>query len=123
MKIKLVHLYGYISCAGTQAQYWSHWGCGYFNARGTVDWTSISVTTAGNSVLFPPDDIKRGPFHWSLIPGYTSRTPELVMSIYDTPQEIIAGQELRVWYSEDLFDHAEGNNYGRVCADVYGYFM
>ena len=85
MKIKLVHLYGYISCAGTAAQFWSHWGCGYFNARSTVDWTSISVTTAGNTVLFPPDHINRGPYRWALIPGYTSRTPELIMSIYDTP--------------------------------------
>jgi len=106
-----------------RAQYWSHWGCGYFNARRTVDWTSISVTTAGNFVLFPPEDIKKGPYHWALIPGYTSRTPELVISIYDAPQAITAGQELRVWYSEDLFDDAEGNNNGRVCADVYGYFM
>jgi len=81
------------------------------------------VTTAGNTVLFPPNHINRGPYQLDLIPGYTSRTPELVMSVYDTPQEISAGQELRVWYSKDLFNVAESNNNGRVCADVYGYFM
>ena len=123
MKIKLVHLYGYVSCIGTEPKYWSHWGCGYFNENSNTDWTGISITTAGNTVLFPPKEINRGTYHWALIPGYNSRTPELVMSIYDNPVEVTTGQQLRVWYSEDLYQDSYTNNHGRVCADVFGYFM
>ena len=81
------------------------------------------MTTAGNAVLFPPSQINRGAYHWALIPGYNSRSPELVMSIYDTPVAVTADQELRVWFTEDLDNIVTGDNYGRVCADVYGYFM
>lgn len=123
MKIKLVHLYGYVACAGTAPKFWSHWGCGYYNQDGVEDWSVVSVTTAANTVLLPPKEINRGSFHWALIPGYSSRSPEFVMSIYDSPIVVTAGQELRLWYSEDLYDDATGDNYGRVCADVYGHFM
>ena len=45
------------------------------------------------------------------------------MSIYDTPVSISAGQNLRLWYIEDLEDTWEGDNHGRVCADIYGEFV
>ena len=45
------------------------------------------------------------------------------MSIYDTPVSVSAGQELRLWYTEDLRNGPEHDNAGRVCADVFGYFM
>lgn len=34
MKIKLVHLYGHVACAGTSPTVWSHRGCGYPNVDG-----------------------------------------------------------------------------------------
>ena len=123
MKVKLVHLYGYISCIGTGSKYWSHWGCGYFAQQSVVDWTAVSLTTSGNSVLFPPSTINKVTYHWNLIPGYSSRSPELVMSIYDSPVSISKDQELRLWYNEDLYKDSYSNNHGRVCADVYGLFM
>ena len=45
------------------------------------------------------------------------------MSIYDTPVTVSAGQELRLWYTEDLTNTHEDDDAGRVCADVFGYFM
>lgn len=127
MKIKLVHLYGYVSCKDTPPNHWSPWGCGYHpegdNAHYEAEWTGIYVTTASDTVLFPPKEIGLNKYHWALIPGYNSRSPELVMSIYDTPVSVTAGQELRLWYSDDYENQWEYDNHGRVCADVYGYFM
>lgn len=123
MKIKLVHLYGYVSCHSTFPKFWSHWGCGYWNQDGNTDWVSMSLTDEANTELFPPKEINRGTYNWALIPGYNSRSPELVMSIYQTPVKIAAGQQLRLWYNEDLENSVESTNEGRVCADVYGYFI
>ena len=122
MKIKLVHLYGYVSCATSVDYYWSHWGCGYHSTGGNQDYTRIALTTASDTILFPPSEIGRSDDR-TLIPGYSSRSPELVMSIYDTPVSVSAGQELRLWYTEDLKNGFEGDNGGKVCADVFGYFM
>jgi len=122
MKIKLVHLYGYVTCAAGD-QFWSHWGCDYYPVQaGNVDYTGVSLTIASDPILFPPSQIVRSDKR-SLISGYSSRLSELVMSIYDTPVTVSAGQELRLWYTEDLTNTDEGGNAGRVCADVFGYFM
>ena len=122
MKIKLVHLYGYVTCKAGHDNLWSPWGCGYYlDQNGITDYTGVSLTTASNTILFPPSQIVRND-NWSLIPGYSSRSPELVMSIYDTPVTVSAGQEWRLWYTEDLTNTHEDDDAGRVCA-VFGYFM
>ena len=51
IKIKLVHLYGYVSCHMTLPKFWSHWGCGYANQDGNTDWVSMSVTDEANRAL------------------------------------------------------------------------
>ena len=94
----------------------------YNKIDGNIDYTDVSLTTATNTILFPPSEIGRSD-KWTLIPGYGSRSPELVMSIYDTHVAVTTNQELRVWYTQDLRNFNEGDNEGRVCADVYGYFM
>lgn len=81
------------------------------------------MTTAENKILFPPKEINRGAHNMALIPGYNSRSPEIVMSVFATPIDVSVGQELRLWYTEDLENNTTGDNHGRVCADVYGYFM
>ena len=122
MKIKLVHLYGYVTCLVGHDNYWSHWGCGYHLFNGNPDYTDVSLTTESDAILFPPSQIVRSD-KWTLVPGYNSRSPEIVMSIYDTPVAVTKDQELRVWYTEDLMNGHEHDNGGRVCADVFGYFM
>ena len=95
MKIKLVHLYGYVTCLVGHDNYWSHWGCGYHLFNGNPDYTHISLTTESDAILFPPSQIGRSD-KWILVPGYNSRSPEIIMSIYDTPVAVTKGQELRV---------------------------
>ena len=125
IKMKLVHLYGYVSCTdGTKPELWSYWGCGYFDQKGIKDWSVVSVTYANNTVILPPEKLNRGSYKMALQPGYSSRDPEFVMSVfYDQKVLVTVGEEFRVWYSEDLFDIVEDDNSGKVCADVYGYFM
>lgn len=122
MEIKLVHLYGYVSCLVGHDSKWSHWGCGYHVLDGNQDYIGVSLTTGSDAILFPPSQIGRSD-KWTLVPGYNSRSPEIVMSIYDTPVAVTKDQELRLWYTEDLTNGYEINNGGRVCADVFGYFM
>ena len=122
-KIKLVHLNGYVSCVSPSPVYWSHWGCGSLQHSGSKDFIVVALTNEGDKILFPPSELGKDSSHWVLVPGYSSYSPELVMSIYDTPVSISAGQNLRLWYIEDLEDSWEGDNHGRVCADIYGEFV
>ena len=51
LAIKVVHLYGYVTCDKNKVQYWSYWGCGAHNSfRDQVD---VVITTFTNGVLLP----------------------------------------------------------------------
>ena len=45
------------------------------------------------------------------------------MLIYASPVTVTAGQELRLCNTQDLISGPESDNGGRVCANIYGYFM
>ena len=122
-KVKLVHLYGYVSCAKDSPIYWSHWGCGLYKSGGSTDFIIVALTDESNKILFPPSQLGKGKHGWVLVPGYNSYSPELVMSIYDAPVSVTVGQKLRLWYLEDLKKSHEFDNHGKACADIYGEFM
>ena len=114
--IKLVHLYGYVSCNTRHTPGWSYWGCG----SGSVN---VAITTSGNHVLFPPSKFVTHYSKWSRIPGATSLSRELILPVFSHPRWVKSRQELRLWYGEDLFGYTEGDNGGRVCCDVYALFV
>ena len=123
-KIRLVHLYGYVSCLVGPVTYWSPWGCGLLS--GTINYVGVTITTADDTVLLPPKQltihsgINNG---WSFISGYNSQSPELVLTRFsDDTITVASDQELRLWYSQDLFNGPEHDNGGRVCCDVYAVF-
>ncbi|XP_078367051.1 uncharacterized protein LOC144651056 [Oculina patagonica] len=121
-KMKLVHLYGYVSCLAGGVNYWSPWGCGLFGT--VINYVGVSITTVANTVLLPPKELSLDS-GWSFVAGYNSQSPELVLTRFsDDPIAVTAGQELRLWYSEDLFDanNFDHNNGGRACCDVYAIF-
>lgn len=61
---------------------------------------------------------------WSSIPGYDSLSPELVLLALSNPPFVTRGQELRVWYGEDLNKKAKvDDNEGKSCCDIYARFM
>lgn len=116
--IKLVHLYGYVSCNTRHPSGWSYWGCG----SGSVD---VAITTSSNHILLPPSKfvIHYSISKWSNIPGYTSLSRELILTVFSHPHRVSSRQELRLWYGEDLFGYTEEDNGGRVCCDVYALLL
>lgn len=119
--IKLVYLYGYVSCSTRNPIHWSYWGCSHYES--VKQRVCVAITTSGNHVLLPASQLASDPALWTTVPGYNSQSPELVLSFYSHPRAMTPGEELRLWYGEDLTDITEGNNGGRVCCDVYALFI
>ena len=122
LAIKLVHLHGYVSCNTRQVYHWSFWGCG-LHGGGLKDQVDVAITTSANRLLLPPSQfITDNTYKWSKIPGYNSLSPELVLSVFSSPLTVSSGQELRLWYGEDLANDS-GDNGGKSCCDVFARFM
>ena len=121
--IKLVHLYGFVSCDTRRAYHWSFWGCGHHS--GLIDHVDVTITTSTDYILFPPNQFMQyngRAGKWSKIPGYNSFSPEIVLSRFSY-QSVHSGQQLRLWYGEDLANFTEHDNGGRVCANVYALYV
>ena len=39
------------------------------------------------------------------------------------PLSVSSNQEMQIWYGQDWKDTSEGNNSGKVCADVYAWYV
>jgi len=59
---------------------------------------------------------------WSELPGYNSFSPEIILPRF-SPYSVSSGQELRLWYGEDLENFTESDNGGWVCSDVYALYV
>lgn len=83
-------------------------------------YVDVTITTSGNRILLPPSQfITMSSTKWSKIPGYNSLSPELVLSVFSSPPAVASGQELRLWYGEDLVNKIESDNGGISCCEVY----
>ena len=105
--------------------YWSYWGCSTYHS-GVKDHVNVVITTSANQILFPSSKFMTDRYKsqlWSRIPGYNSFSPELVMSAFSNPPSVTKGQELRLWYGEDLENSTENDNAGKACCDVYVRFI
>ena len=111
--VKLVHVYGYVSCAKDDDARWAPWGCGK-----TV--INAVITDSSNDVVLPPSKFvsnsKAGAYS---VPGFHSQSPELELKMLLDPKLVSQGQWLRLWYGEDLKNYTEHDNDGTACADVY----
>ena len=84
----------------------------------------VAITNTGNEILLPPSELRLSSTDARFfIPGYTSQGPELVLSVFKNPLAVQGGEELRLWYTEDLLDWGVGDDDGRVCCDVYADFV
>ena len=123
--IKLVHLYGYVSCAKSKPNHWSYWGCGH----GIKNYINVVITKADNHnhIILPPNQLKvsgsLAAGKWYHDVGYSSLSPELVLSVFSDPLHVSSGQEFHVWYGEDLVNWTESDNDGKVCSDVYALYV
>ena len=114
--VKLVHLYGYVTCHKYNANNWSFWGCGHRQK----DFVGVVVTRSNNRIILPANQfIGNRAGKWSKLPRYNSFSPEVILSVFYSPLPLSAQTQLRLWYAEDLVNYTEGDNAGRVCTDVY----
>ena len=124
--VKLVHLYGYVSCdTAGPTSYWSYWGCGDNHWNGINTQVNVVITDSNNQILLPPSQFlntKIPSIKWYTVPGYNSLSPELVLPFFTSPKWVHPNQELRLWYGENLVKQSAGNG-GKVCADVYALFV
>ena len=54
--IKLVHLYGYVSCYTPGNLWWSYWGCGENPWSGLKNQVNVVITTSANQDILPPSE-------------------------------------------------------------------
>ena len=116
--VKLIYLSGYVTCS-VQISHWSFWGCGDHPSE--KNHVSLPITTSTNALLMPPNQFfahAGGAGRWSQLPGYNSFSPEIILPRF-SPYSVSSGQELRLWFGEDLVNFTEGDNAGLVCCNVY----
>ena len=112
--VKLVHLSGQVCCTYYQIS-WSNWGC---DKPKKVQYISVVLTDASNTILLPVS--QTAPY---IIPGYDAKSSELVFRGFPTPLHLSPGQEIRLWYWEDLRDQSEYDNNGTSCTDVFAKYL
>ncbi|XP_078385006.1 uncharacterized protein LOC144667461 isoform X2 [Oculina patagonica] len=118
---KLVYLSGYVSCDTNNIAYWSFWGC--YNHPSVKNGVATVITTTSNAIIVPLSQFfTYGAGKWSDAPGYTPRSPEIVLPRF-SPYSVNSGQQFRLWYGEDLVGYTESDNGGNVCADVYALYL
>lgn len=105
--VKLVHVSGSVSCTNGDS---SNWGCL------AVDSLSTASTTSNTVILLPESQEQ-----WYKLPGYTPTSKENLFTDLKNPLILSSGQELRIWYGEDLFNRRPHEHYnsGTTCGDVY----
>lgn len=84
------------------------------------------ITTSDNKIILPPGQFMKYAHQagkWARVPGYNSASKEIVLTPFTEPYAVLAGQQLRLWYGEDLQGYTESDNGGRVCCDVYVQFQ
>ena len=111
-----------MTCDKSIFSYWSYWGCG---KRATVqDYVGVAITSSQNTIITPEAPFLKNvpPGKFSELPPYKSFSPEIILPRF-SPYPVISGEELRLWYGEDLMDYRESDNGGLVCCDVYALYV
>jgi len=113
--VMLEHVSGAITCKGNPDNYWTcrgHWN--------KYIWTFI--TDNANNVIFPtsstytPGKIENKRY---IVKGYHGKSPRLAYLDLGSEVYVLKGQELRIWYFEDLVNFYSSDNSGRHCVNVY----
>ncbi|KAJ7352993.1 hypothetical protein OS493_032932 [Desmophyllum pertusum] len=118
---KLAHRSGYVNCDAA-TQYQSNWGC--------IANLAVFITDDQQQRILPTDNAS---FHGHStpclhnivynLPGFTTDSPELRFNNFSSPLAVSKGEKFQIWYTEDLKDCYENDNYGQTCADMYGLYL
>ena len=112
--IKLKHFSGNLTCDVRYPQHANLWGCNFINYTSSV---LTVVTDNGNWVVFPANMKNTRHFY---VPGFNPKTSNiLVFTNLAYPKFFNEVQELRIWYTEDLYHYSTSDNGGVHCVNVY----
>ncbi|XP_057300779.1 uncharacterized protein LOC130635463 [Hydractinia symbiolongicarpus] len=106
--LKLKHMRGLVSCNPKKAL--TRWGCGWENPKNIF----IVITNSEDQIIMPEGKKKEH----NKIPGFNGNSSFITLD-----KQVKAGEELRIWYSQDLRNFSEENNNGSSCADIYAVFF
>ena len=104
--IKLIHVSGAVSCV--QSNPTTQWGCvSPFYKR---DQFHTFVTDPEKEIIFPSVyHTKPYPMYYVVPGGDIETTKELILKP-NTPYKVKKGQELQIWYAQDLIKYSDTNN-------------
>jgi len=121
--VRIEHIQGYVTCIEPEKDTWSYWSC-HISSMSSNFVTTV-ITDSSNKPLFPENyhSIREnnGGFDY---PGVTDRS-EVLEFAFD-PSKCISvskGQELRIWYGEDLVGWGEDDNRGRHLVRITGLYQ
>ena len=88
------------------------------------DYVGVVITTLANIVIMQerPFLTNNPPGEFSNLPRIRSFSREIILPRF-SPYTVSSGQELRLWYGEDLVAFSENDNRGRVCCDVFALYV
>ena len=120
---RLFYMSGYLNCNIKNRNLNSNWGCNRLPNKVDNNFgTWITTTRDRNGVVFPGSNISTDKWKFYHLPGFSSTTSKsITMNVY-RHIHVQKGEELRVWYGEDLFDTQDTDNGGRLCVEVWAKF-
>ena len=114
--VKLVHVSGEVGCSAfLGGLVGSKFGCSKLFPE-----LYTFITTTNNDILLPEIDKILSMY---TLQGYRPDSTEIVFKNILTPLRLSSGQQLRIWYGEDLRNENESDNGGLSCVDVYAKYM
>ena len=127
--MKLVHKNGSIHCNPIDGD--SYWTCTHSDYSNKL---MTMIANARKEVLLPPtEDLEGFPNygeraicqkpHFYSLEGIGIKSPQLVFHNLSNPLFLSRGQELQVWYGQDLVNCWDAFNTGTTCVDVYAWYI
>ena len=79
------------------------------------------MITYRNKAVLPLAEFAKGDYSYQLDRAHVN-SPTLVFNLLPTPLVVSIGQQLLIWYGQDLTNFTEYNNAGETCTDVYALY-
>ena len=85
------------------------------------------ITNANREALLPAVEILNTPFcmreHYYVLEGVNQASPELILGNLSRSLSLLKGQQLQIWYGQDLANCVEGINSGTSCVDIFAWYV
>ena len=119
-QITLVHKSGYVTSDKSKPEYKSDWG--RFKLKVSIDVGTV-VTREDNSILFPSHKLgENGYYFINHRNGQKFYRMTLYKVLPKTQIKVQQGEEMRIWWGQDLLDINEDKSAGRHCVEVYAVY-